>query len=163
MQQVLSEVFPDIKIDSKTNELSKECLISKISRSKEGSTIRVFIDSPHLMTKKTFDKLSSSIYKSYFQDVDKVEIVPSFHLSSQYNLQNLWDEYSESVLAELKLKSAILYTLLSRADIVFEDVNTMNILLEESMVSKENSERLLKAMNSLLILRCNIEGKIILY
>ncbi len=162
MQQVLSEVFPDIKIDSKTSELSKECLISKISKSKEGSTIRVFVDSSHLLSKKTFDKLSSSIYKSYFQDVDKVEIVPSFHLSTQYNLQNLWDEYSESVLAELKNKSAILYTLLSRADIVFEDVNTMDILLEESMVSKENSDRLLKAMNSLLILRCNISGNIVI-
>ena len=162
MQQFLSEVFPDIKIDSKTNELSKECLISKISRTKEGSTIRVFVDSSHLLSKKTFDKLSSSIYKSYFQDVDKVEIVPSFHLSSQYNLQNLWDEYSESVLSELKYKSGILYTLLSRADIVFEDVNTMEILLEESMVSKENSDRLQKAMNSLLLLRCNITGNIVI-
>ena len=114
MDNLFLEVFPDTKLDSKINELASECKIIKISKSSDSKTIRIFIDSKYLISGKYIEKMEKALAKSYFTEYESVDIVPKFSLSNQYNLQNLWDDYSETVLYEIKKKSPLLYTMLSR-------------------------------------------------
>lgn len=160
MDNLFLEVFPDTKLDSKINELASECKIIKISKSSDSKTIRIFIDSKYLISGKYIEKMEKALSKSYFTEYESVDIVPKFSLSNQYNLQNLWDDYSETVLYEIKKKSPLLYTMLSRSDVVFESENEMSVYIEEGMVSEINAARLLKALNTILLMRCNIEGNI---
>ena len=131
MDNLFLEVFPEVKLDSKIKEIAAQCKILKISKSKESDTVRILLESKYLISYKNIDKLESLLSKWYFEEYSKVEIYPQFVLSSQYNLQNLWDEYSETVLFELKEQSPLLYTMLSRSDVIFEDVNHMFIYIEE--------------------------------
>ena len=159
MDNLFLEVFPDIKVDNKTYEMLENCRVIKISRSSSSNNVRIFIESDYLIQFRTIEKIVKALSKAYFEDA-VVDIVPSFRLSSQYNLMNLWNEYADTVLLEIKKKSGILHTILSRGEICFEDPNTMYVLIEEGMVSEIHASRILKALNTLLCLRCNIEGSI---
>ena len=160
MDNLFLEVFPEVKLDSKIKEIAAQCKIIKISKSKESDTVRVLLESKYLISYKNIDKLETLLSKWYFEEFSKVEIYPQFVLSSQYNLQNLWDEYSETILFELKNKSPLLYTILSRSDVVFEDVNHMFLYIEEGMVSETHSTRLENALKTYLFGRTNVEGSI---
>ena len=158
MDSIFSELFMDLNLDDKTNMLIKDCTVIKVSGNKESTIIRIFLSSNHLISAQILDKISDKIKSNYFDGYETVEIFPSFILSSKYSLKNIWDEYSDSVLYELKKKSGILYTLLSRSEITFTSDNDMEILLEDSIISHENVQRLEKALNTLLILRCNLDN-----
>ncbi|MCR4649108.1 MAG: PolC-type DNA polymerase III [Lachnospiraceae bacterium] len=160
MDVLFLDVFPEIKLDSKLNEIASEIRVKKVSKSADSKTVRVFTESHYLISYNNIEKILKNLKKSYFDDYENVSIIPSFNLSSQYNLQNLWDEYSDTVLQEIKNKSGLLYTMLSRSDIVFENPNSMFVIIEEGFISEIQTARLLKALNTLLLYRCNVEGVI---
>ncbi|MBO4310555.1 MAG: PolC-type DNA polymerase III [Lachnospiraceae bacterium] len=160
MDNLFLEVFPEIKLDSKVNEIASKAVVLKISKSSNSKEVRILLESKYLISHKNIEKMAKALSKSYFTDSTLVEILPKFVLSTQYNLQNLWDEYSDTVLYEIKKKSPLLYTMLSRSDISFESPNDMYVYIEEGMISQVHASRLLKALNTLLLMRCNIEGNI---
>ena len=90
MDNLFLEVFPDIKVDNKTYEMLENCRVIKISRSSSSNNVRIFIESDYLIQFRTIEKIVKALSKAYFEDA-VVEIVPSFKLSSQYNLMNLWN------------------------------------------------------------------------
>ena len=160
MDNLFLEVFPEVKLDSKISEIASQTEVLKISKSSDSKDVRIFIESKYLLSSKNVEKMAKALSKSYFPDYALVEVMPRFSLSSQYNLQTLWDEYSDTVLYEIKKKSPVLYTLLSRSDISFESPDDMYVYIEEGMVSEIHASRLLKALQTLLLMRCNVEGNI---
>ena len=116
MDNLFLEVFPEVKLDSKIKEIAAQCKILKISKSKESDCVRILLESKYLISYKNIDKLESLLLKWYFEEYSKVEIYPKFVLSSQYNLQNLWDEYSDTVLFEETIASFIYHAFKKRCD-----------------------------------------------
>lgn len=160
MSQKFSDIFTELNLDKKISLLINDCEIIKISENKDSTAVRVFINSDHLISGYVLDKVSDKIKSVYFKDYESVSFFPSFSLSNQYNLMNVWDEYSETVFYELKKKSGILYTLLSRSEKIFSNENEMEFLLEDSLIARDSVNSLQKALDALLLRRCNLEGNI---
>ncbi len=160
MSNKFSELFNELNLDKKHALLVNDCIVKKVSENKESTMIRIFLESDHLIQGHILDKIADKIKSVYFKKYESVEIFPSFILSSQYNLQNVWDDYSETVFYDIKKKSGIMYTLLSRSCISFLSQNEMEVLLEDSIVAKEHVQRLEKALICLLIQRCNLDATI---
>lgn len=155
-----SDAFSEINLDGKLGSLINDCDVIRLSENQSQTISRIYISSDHLISGQLLDKAANEVKKAYFASYEKVEIIPNFHLSSQYNLKNLWDEYSETVLYEIRKKSGILYIILQRSDISFLSENEMEVIMEESIVSEELETKLKKALDVLLLQRCNLEGKI---
>lgn len=160
MDNLFLEVFPEVRLDSRIKEIAEQCKILKISKSNDSRAVRILLESKYLISARNIEKLENYLLRSYFDGYSEVRILPQYVLSSQYNLQNLWDEYSETVFFEIKRKSPVLYTMLSRSDIVFEDVNNMYVYVEEGMINENNAKRLETALHTLLLQRTNVKGGI---
>ena len=160
MSQIFTDIFSDLKLDKKAFSLVENCEIRRVTRNENSLEIRIFLSSDHLISGTVLDKIASEISKSYFSG-DSVFIFPEFNLSSKYNLQNTWAEYSDTVLSEIKKKSGLLYTMLSRSEISFSSPDKMEIDYEEGFVNDELIPRLKKAMDVLFLKRCHLEGEIV--
>lgn len=160
MGTLFLDAFSEVEIEGKIAGLFSNCEVIKLTENQQHTIARIFIKSDHLISGKDIDKVAEKIKKVYFPAYEKVEVFPDFHLSSQYNLRNLWDEYSDTVLYEVKKKSGLMYILLQRSDVSFISENEMEVILEESIVSKELESSLKRALDVLLLQRCNINGVI---
>lgn len=158
--KLFSEVFTDLDLDKKIKLLTDDCLILRLSENKTGDLARIFIESDHLISGQALDKAANEIRKHYFNNYKSVEIIPSFALSDVYNMMAVWNEYSETVEYELKKKSAILHSLLSRSDISFVSPDEMEINIENGIVGEEMLERFKKAIDVLFVNRCNLKGTV---
>ena len=77
----------------------------------------------------------------------EIWIFDQYHLSSQYTLQNLTEEYWDSILYEVKKKSQVEYSLLSKCQWGAEG-DVLTILLEDSFLAKKKAPEIKEYLES---------------
>lgn len=91
-----------------------------------------------------------------------VRIIEKFHLSGQYTAENLFPDYRDSILLELRDYSIFEYNLLRQAEYEFTAPDAMILTIEESVVLEGKAEELIRIMEKIFCERCGLHLKITL-
>ena len=148
------DVFTDISIDEELRELFSDVTIKRIVNNRAKSSIRIYIDSNRLIHKADIYKMEEGI-KHLLGDRVNVFLMENYHLSSQYNPENLYNMYKESILLEIKTKSNMMFNMLNKAEITFEE-DVMFIKLADTIVSQDKSVELKRILEKIFNERCGV-------
>ena len=160
MERRFFSVFPDLKLNRELTELFSLVEVNKIATNRDKSSIRIYIFSTRLIDKKTLQYVESQIEEQLFKNLNiSVFFVEKFKLSEQYNLENLFEIYHESIMAEVKSKGMILANMLRRADCTFEGAN-LDIRIEETALNLEKENELRELLVSIFTERCGLPANI---
>lgn len=152
------DVFTDIKISEELQELFSDVLIKRIVNNKAKKCIRIYIDCNRLIHKKDIYKMEEAIHNLLGRDL-QVHIMENYHLSSQYNSENLYNMYKDSILFEIKSKSNMMFNMLNKADVHFEQ-DVMFIKFKDTIVSQDKSVLLKNALEKIFNERCGIPTEV---
>ena len=156
MEKRFFNVFPDLKLNRELTELFGLVEVLKITTNKDKSSIRIYILSSRLIDKKTLQYVESQIEDQLFKGLNiKVYFVEKFTLSGQYNIENLFEIYNETIMAELRSKGVILSNMLRRGRCTFEGSN-LNINIEETALNMEKENELREVLTSIFTERCGL-------
>ena len=78
-----------------------------------------------------------------------------FTLSGQYNIENLYEIYNESIMAELRSKGVILSNMLRKGRCTFEG-NNLDINIEETALNIEKENELRDVLVNIFTERCGL-------
>ena len=95
------EVFDGIKVDAELLELFSDIMVKRIVNNRAKSSIRIYIESNRLIHKSDIYKIEKAV-ASMFNDRLSVKIIEHYNLSSQYNSENLFNMYKDSIMLEEK-------------------------------------------------------------
>ena len=160
MEKRFFSVFPDLKLNRELTELFGLVEVLKITTNKDKSSIRVYILSSRLIDKKTLQYVESQIEEQLFNGLKiKVYFMEKFTLSGQYNLENLFEIYNETIMAELRSKGVILANMLRRAKCTFNGSN-LDITIEETALNLEKENELREVLLNIFTERCGLPANI---
>ena len=160
MEKRFFNVFPDLKLNRELTELFSLVEVLKITTNKAKSSIRVYILSSRLIDKKTLHYVESQIESQLFSGLNiSVFFVEKFILSEQYNLENLYQIYYESIMEDLRDRGVILSNMLKKSRCTF-DGSKMEIQVEETALNLEKVDELKAALTEIFTERCGLNAEI---
>ncbi|MBQ7944855.1 MAG: PolC-type DNA polymerase III [Lachnospiraceae bacterium] len=160
MEKKFFEAFPNLNLTGMQKELFEEVLVEKITATKRKDLLRIYIRSERLIEKEIIYRTESEIKKQFFpNDNITIKIYEKFILSGQYNPEKLMDVYKESILLELKEAEHMLYTMFRQADMRFPDNNSMELILEESVIARAKEDEFIGILDKVLNERCGFMVK----
>ena len=112
------EVFSELKIRDELKKIYDDVLVRRVVNNRNKNLIRIYIESGRLIHKKDIYEMESVI-KKMFNNAVSIRIIEHFTLSSQYNSENLYKMYEDSILTEIREYSKVEYSLLKKAEIAF--------------------------------------------
>ena len=132
------EVFPGIELDDDISEYFDNVEVTEVELIKSTMTMYVHMVSTHLIARQNIKKAEEAVRLFVFgEDDGRVVLVDRYLLSGQYNLENLVRIYGDSILDELREKSAVELALIKMADKKIKD----NLLTFEMVEGKMALER----------------------
>ena len=156
MEKRFFNVFPDLKLNRELTELFSLVEVLKITTNKNKSSIRVYILSSRLIDKKTLQYVESQMEEQLFKGLHiNVYFMEKFTLSGQYNIENLFEIYNESIMAELRSKGVILSNMLRKGRCTFEGDN-LDINIEETALNIEKENELRDVLVNIFTERCGL-------
>ncbi len=150
-------VFPDLRLKADLEELMSLVFVEKIASNHSKSSLKIYIVSTRLIPR--YDKLyvQKEIEKQLFGNMAvKVIIDDRYVLSKQYSPKTLWDEYSDSIMAELKDFNIVMYNMLRKGDVEFTDNDTLKLTLEDSVLGKSKEAELKGYVEEIIVKRCGL-------
>ena len=156
------EVFPTLKLEGEEHKLFSLVGVKKISTTRNRDVFHVYIQSQRLISQKMVRHVAAELAKQLFPRQKNVRFLlhESFQLSDQYTPQTLLDVYSESIASELKRESPILYNLYRHAEFGFSDDNIVNMELQDTIIAREESEKLADYLTNVMNVRCGLRANI---
>ena len=114
------DVFPNLNIDNELDNILSETEISKVCTGVSRDDIRIYMTFNTLIPKRRIWALEKCIKNQIFKNqMVSIRIIEDFNLSSQYNPQNLFDAYNDSILEEIEETSALLFNIYKSTFIAF--------------------------------------------
>ncbi len=157
MEKRFFTVFPDLKLDRELTELFSLVEVLKIATNRLKNAIRVYIESSRLIDKKTLHYVESEVEKQLFSGLNvSVFFVEKFILSEQYTVENLFNVYHDSIMAELRSKGMILANIIKKAKCKFSGKH-MDIEVEETALNLEKIDELRAILVDIFTNRCGVE------
>ena len=89
-----------------------------------------------------------------------VKVIEKFHLSRQYTPKNFLDTYRSSMELELRNYNMLEYNLFKQAQITFPEDNCLNMVLPDSVISRQKSEILIEYLHKVFCERCGMDLKV---
>ncbi len=161
MGKLFFDVFPDLKIPSEMERMMADVEVTKVSTNRNRDYLRVYLLSSRLIEKKRIFGLEKDIKKQLFPYQElTVKIIEKFSLSEQYNPKKLLQIYRDSLLEELRAYSHLEYSILKMARIHFPQENVMQLLLEDSVITRQKSEELVQILEKIICERCGMDVNI---
>ena len=152
------EVFDGIKVDEELLELFSDIMVKRIVNNRAKSSIRIYIESNRLIHKSDIYKIEKAV-ASMFNGRLSVKIIEHYNLSSQYNSENLFNMYKDSIMLELYNYSIMEYSILNKAEITFDN-DIMNIKLDDTVIAEEKSSELKRILEKIFNERCGITTEV---
>ena len=152
------EVFDGIKADEELLELFSDIMVKRIVNNRAKSSIRIYIESNRLIHKSDIYKMEKAV-ASMFNGRLSVKIIEHYNLSSQYNSENLFNMYKDSIMLELYNYSIMEYSILNKAEITFDN-DIMNIKLDDTVIAEEKSSELKRILEKIFNERCGITTEV---
>lgn len=161
MGKNFKEVFPTLKLNNELAVLFEDAEVIKISNTSRHDRLRIYLKAPHLIEKKDIYALEREILRQLFpKDAIRVTIQESFELSGLYNARTLTDAYRESILEEFKHYDQFAYLILYHADYEFPDDEVLRLVLDDTIVSREHSEEIVRIFEKIFNERCGIKASV---
>jgi DNA polymerase-3 subunit alpha (Gram-positive type) len=152
------DVFEGLNVENEMEELFSDVMIKRIVNNRGKSSIRIYIESNRIIHKSDIYKMENNISKMFGGKV-AIKIIEHFNLSSQYNSENLFKMYKDSIMLELYNYSKMEYSMLNKAEISFEG-EVMIIRLADTVVSEDKSGELKRILEKIFNERCGIPTEI---
>ena len=163
MEKHFLEVFPELQISDSVKKLFEKVAVTKVAVTSTRELLRVYIISETWIHKKYIRAVEKAIKDQCFSDTEiHVRIIEKFHLSGQYTAENLFPDYRDSILMELRDYSIFEYNLLRQAEYEFTASDEMTLTIEESVVLEGKAEELIRIMEKIFCERCGLHLKITL-
>ena len=155
MAKAFFEVFPALRLDRHMKELMEEVTVDKVSTTRKQDFIRIYLSSNRLIDKTDVWKVENEIKKQFFGTANlTVKVYERFHLSAQYTPENLMEIYQDSILQEFREYSPIEYTILKNAEFSYPDTDSLELILEDSVVSMSKADEIVTILSKILNERC---------
>ena len=155
-----SEVFVGLELKDNLKKTFDDVYVTRIVNHSKKNTIVVYIESNRLIEKQDVFDMENLISRHIGSGI-KVKIIEQFSLSKQYNSENLFKLYKESIYKEINNYNKIEYTILRKSKIVFED-NTMHIKVAPSNIIGEYAKDLTRILDKIFNERCGIPTSIVM-
>lgn len=152
------EVFDGIKVEEKLSELFSDVLVKRIVNNRAKSSIRIYIESNRLIHKEDVYKMENAIVKLLGGNVT-IKIIESYKLSAQYNSENLYAMYKDSILLEIYNYSRIEYSMLKKAEVHF-DGDIMQLKVGDTLLAQDKAQELKRILEKIFNERCGIPTEI---
>ena len=160
MEKKFFEAFPNLTLTGTHKDLFEQVVVEKVTATKRKDLLRVYIRSERLIEKENIYAVENEIKKQFFpNDNIVIKIYEKFVLSEQYNPEKLMYVYKDSILMELKECEHMLYTMFRTAQMQFPDNNTMELILEDSVIAKSKEDELVRILDKVLNERCGFYVK----
>ncbi|MDE7271986.1 MAG: PolC-type DNA polymerase III [Lachnospiraceae bacterium] len=158
MEKKFFEAFPNLKLDGVQKDLFEQAVVERITATRRKDLLRIYIRSERLIEKKDIYFVEKEIKKQFFpREYMIIKIYEKFALSEQYNPPKLMELYRESILVEIKECDHMLYTIFRQADMNFPEENTMELVLEDSVIAKSKEDELVGILDKVLNERCGFQ------
>ncbi len=155
MAKQFFEVFPNLKLDKKNQDLFEQVTVEKVSATKSRDLIRVTISCNYLIQKDTIFKIEREIKKQFFESHNvQVKLYERFSLSAQYTPEKLLEIYRDSILLELREYSPVEYNIFKGADITYPSDKEVVLVAEDTVLAKSKSAELVRILEKILNERC---------
>lgn len=157
MDKSFFDVFPNLTVKNEDRDLFEEATVLKVTSNREQTLIRVYISSNHLIAKQEIHAMEKEIENQLFRNLKvKVQIHEKFNLSAQYTAESLFDAYKESLFYEIREYSAVLHSILRKADISFSGEKLI-LELPESAYLKDKVCELQDILEKVFCERCGVK------
>ncbi|WWR15070.1 PolC-type DNA polymerase III [Lachnospiraceae bacterium JLR.KK008] len=151
MAKHFGDVFPTLKLDEETTALLEAATVERITATKRRDFLRIFLESPRLITKDIIFHIEKEIRQQLFPGaVMTVKIYEKYHLSAQYDPPKLMQLYRESILLELKEYSQVEYMIFKGAEITFPKEKEMLLTVKDSVFVREKGEELVRILEKIM-------------
>ena len=161
MAKQFFDVFPNLKLDKKNQELFEQVTVEKVSATKSRELIRVTFVSEHLIPKENVLKVEKEIKKQFFEKhTVRIKLYERFRLSEQYTPEKLMDVYRDSILLELKEYSPVEYNIFKGAEIAYPSLQQMELTVEDSVPVKTRIGELVRILEKIFNERCGFQTEI---
>jgi len=159
-ERLFLNVFPTLVLEGKVKNLFEEVEVRSIVMDKQKSHLHIHILSNHLIEKQTVWLVESKIKEQLFPHQKlEIRIDEKYLLSSQYNMENLLEEYKESILFELEEHGLIVSKLLANGALTAKD-DVVFVKLPESIVSKNMESQIKDLLMELIEKRFQLNGRV---
>ena len=150
------EVFPTLQLKNDLKDAFQDVCVEHIFTTKRRDFLRIYISADRIIDKKDVFTMEDQIKKQLSDRANiTVKIYEHFNLSKQYTPKNLYHAYRESILCELKEYSPVMYSMLKKAEVSFEE-DKMMLLVEELVPFKEKAGELISLLEKIFCERCGV-------
>ena len=158
MGKAFFDVFPYVQLEDRIKARMEQVTVQKIVNVTSGGYLRVHIESSYLISKEDIYQVEKSLTVMLTKGGDsrQVKLYEHFNLSGQYTGKAVMELYKDSILAELKEYSHILYIILKKADISYPEENRIHMALEDTVFVHMQQEELARILEKIFIERCGL-------
>ena len=151
------EVFTELQDNEKIVSAFQDVIVKRVVLKKKRRLILVYIGSQRIIHKSDIYMAEQAI--SELLDGARIKIIERFYLSAQYNSENLYQMYRDSLMMEIYQHSPLEYSVLKKADIQFQE-DVMMIKLKESVISNDKSKDLKEILEKVFNERCGVATEV---
>lgn len=131
------EAFDQLELKNDIREVFQTVEVKRILMSKSTCSVRIFVESDHILTYQARRKVEYELRKQLLGDaVRSIRIVESYQLSAQYTPEKIMPMYFDSMLAELREESILDYNIVKEADFSFT-METVKLTVEDTFMVKK--------------------------
>lgn len=136
------ETFDQVSVDQELNNLYSDVEVVKVTASKQRPILFAMIKSKRLISFQNIKRMETLLNKQLFSKMNRtITIKPTFELSKQYTLENLYPLYLDSISDELKEKSIVLQNVYLSGKTEISE-GKLRISLTDSFLMKEKAKEL---------------------
>ncbi len=151
-------VFTTLKVNNELEKLFANVLVTKITRNQAKGFVSIYIESNILITKNHIIDMENEIKKLIFNDSNiSLNIIESFKLDEKYNMQEVLNDYIDSILYEMKINSPYEHAFLRNSKFEFINQNTLKIISGDLVISRDKAPKVKKIIEDIYRLRFSKE------
>ena len=148
--------FPTLQLKEELKNELAGIKVTHITTTRNKDILRIYIAADRLIAKKTIIAVEKQIKEQLFEQTNIViKIYEHFTLSKQYTPQNLYREYRDSILLELRNYSPVLFSMLKKADAEFSEEHLL-LTAEDIHVYHDRATELTDILNKIFTERCGV-------
>ena len=153
------EVFPSVKLNKELSVLFNTVIVSKVTLNNQGDLLKVCLYSDHIIPYAAIKKATAAIKDSLFKNKNiSVKLLQKYSLTENYNLRVLMDVYKDSLQAELDDRDHRLSAAFRKADFIFSNDSTMNIVLPDTTGNHLKEKELIELLEKIFTERCGVDA-----
>ena len=157
MGKAFYEVFGNIKLRDDIKDLFNEVVVTRVVTTTKKDIIKVYFESKNLILKEDVYTVENELKKQLFKNADiTIKLYEKFLLSAQYTPERLMEIYQDSIMLELKQFDHIMANMFRKADFVYHDDKKVDIIIEDSVISRTKSEDFYNILDKVLNERCGL-------